>query len=233
MTDNLPVISPQELAKVLAQRSQQLSAGSGEFPFLKMDKSGEWMYGTDEVEVQEGSLWAINPASFIEGYIAWGEGEVIAEEMAPMTAQPIVKATLPAADGSKRGWEKQIGFNLYCLNGEDKGQEVIFKVSSKGGIKGARMVIDEVVKQIAIDPSHMVPQVLLKTSHYKHKEYGKIYNPIFEVTGWSAMSNPEPPAATAAAPVEPTAAIEPVAPPEEEAAPAPPVAKRKRRAVAS
>ena len=229
MSDNLPALNPQALGKALSTRTQNMALESGDVPFLRLLKSGEWVYSADDTDVQDGSLWAVNPSSFMEGFVAWGEGELVDERMALMTGVPVVASDLPQVPEAKRGWEKQIGFQLYCLNGEDKGTQVIYKTSSKGGIKATRAIINEVVNQINADPANIVPHVFLLMDSYKHKTYGKIYTPIFKVNAWSTFeqSAPAETEEVLAEPAETPKAAEEAAP-----APAQPEKKR-RRAIAS
>jgi hypothetical protein len=37
-----------------------------------MDKTGHWVFGIDQTEIEDDSTWAVNPFSFVHGYIAWG-----------------------------------------------------------------------------------------------------------------------------------------------------------------
>ena len=53
--------------------------------FLKMDKSGHWVFGVDRDEVEAGSLWAVNPFSFVHGYVAWGMGTALGEKTVAIT----------------------------------------------------------------------------------------------------------------------------------------------------
>jgi len=74
---NLPPVS--SLSVALRQLDKDVGpAGS---VILKMDKRGDWVFGADQTEVDEGTLWAVNPFSFVHGYIAWGDGEVLGEKM--------------------------------------------------------------------------------------------------------------------------------------------------------
>lgn len=182
MSNNLPAVNAKELGGALAAAKTRIATESGDYPFLRLLKSGEWVYSADDVEVQEGSLWAINPASFSEGYVAWGKGSLEGEEMQPMTsATPIVLASLPDVG---HPWKKQVAFILCCMNGEDEGQQVLYKASSKGGLKAANAMLNSVIEQIEADPAHIVPTVELEMDSYKHKEYGKIYTPIFAIDSW-------------------------------------------------
>ena len=215
MTD-FPVVPVANLANALALRSQSLSSGGTGYPFIKLTQTGNWIYGADNVEVQEGSQWAVNPQSFAEGYIAWGIGEVINESMALMTsAQPVLQNDLPPVPTAEKGWQKQVGFMMACLNGDDKGTQVMFKSSSAGGVKGVRALIDAVIAQIAIDQTNIMPVVLLEEDHYTHKDWNKtIYNPIFNVVSWMPVDSTEAPAAVdAPAEIAAELAAEPAATP--------------------
>jgi hypothetical protein len=194
MSSNLPALNPTALAQGLSTATARLSAeGGGDgMPFLRILKDGGlWVYGEDDIEVEEGSEWAVNPTSFAEGYIAWHKREVEGEEMAPMTGNPVIKADLPDVN-AKDGWQKQVAFQLVCLNGEDEGMQVLFKSSSKGGIKGTRKLVTEVVKQLTADPDACVPVISLQNDSYEHRDYGKIYNPIFKVLDWVDMEGITP-----------------------------------------
>ena len=48
---------------------------------LKMDRTGHWVFGSDQDEAEAGSTWAVNPFAFVHGWIAWGDGEVLGEMM--------------------------------------------------------------------------------------------------------------------------------------------------------
>jgi hypothetical protein len=170
--------SVQNLGSALAASATRLQSTDGDGdPFLKLAKSGDWIYGADEIEVQEKSQWLVNPNTISEGFVNWGDGELLGEEMALMTGDAIVSHTLPIIAGSKRGWEKQLGIQLYCMTGEDKGTQVLYKTASKGGIKAVRALITAIVSQINSDPSNISPVITLDVDSYKHKQYGKIYTP--------------------------------------------------------
>ena len=74
---NLPAVS--SLATSL--RAIESDAGPSGVVILKMDKTGHWVFGADQTEVEDDSKWAINPFSFVHGRIAWGDGEVLGEKM--------------------------------------------------------------------------------------------------------------------------------------------------------
>jgi hypothetical protein len=79
-----------------------------------MDKTGRWVFGADHTEVESDSDWAVNPFSFLHGFIAWGEWRSRwARPMVPVSEPLPEMGAAPA--GSQRGWKKQIGFSLQCF----------------------------------------------------------------------------------------------------------------------
>lgn len=153
--------------------------------FLKMDKSGHWVFGVDRDEVEAGSLWAVNPFSFVHGYVAWGMGTALGEKTVAITeAKPEMGA---APNGAEKGWEYQMGMSLKCTSGVDKDLDARFMTTSLGGKRALQEFAAEVANQIDKDPSKPVPIVRLKNSDYMHKLYSRLYNPVFEIKNWTSM----------------------------------------------
>ena len=178
---NLPNVA----ALTTALRTLEKDVGPVGSIILKMDKRGDWIYGANQTEVEEGTLWAVNPMSFVHGYIAWGDAEVLAETMVPvMEPLPEVGAAPPNAE---KGWQVQVGMGLKALSGADKGMEVRFTVTSVGGKKAVQQLGVAIAQQIETDQSKPVPVVRLKNDSYKHKSYGKIFTPVFEIVEWVGM----------------------------------------------
>jgi len=151
---------------------------------MKFTKRGEWTFGADDIEVQEGSLWVVNTNEFRTGFVCWDDGSLRGEHMALITEAPILVAELPAESA---GWDVQVGFSLTCTNGDDKGIEVRYSTSSKGGKKLFKVVVDEVLGRMTSGKEDFVPLVTLAEESYKHKKFGKVYNPIFIIDGWTTM----------------------------------------------
>jgi len=173
-----------------ALKSISASAGPVGVVILKMDKGGHWVFGADQTEVEDESTWAVNPFSFVHGFIAWGDGEVLGEKMVAVS-QPLPE-TDEAPPGAKRGWEQQIGMSLKCLTGDDAGMEARFTTTSVGGKRGVQTIAAALAEQVDVDQTKPVPVVRLKKDHYQHKSYGKIYTPIFEIVEWVSMEGEEP-----------------------------------------
>ena len=205
---NLPAVSTLSTAL----RSIAADVGPAGVVILKMDKTGHWVYGADQTEIEDDSTWAINPFSFIHGFIAWGDGEVLGEKMVSVS-QPLPEVDA-APPQSKRGWETQVGLSLKCLNGEDKDMEARYTTTSVGGKRAVQELALKISEQVEKDQTKPVPVIRLKKDHYTHKSYGKIFTPVFEIVEWVSMNG------EAEAPAE-----------AEEAAPAEDAPRRRRRSV--
>jgi hypothetical protein len=181
---NLP--SVQSLTSALRSVAADVGGANG-VVILKCDKTGHWVFGADQTEIEEGSIWAVNPNSFVHGYIAWGKGEVLGEKMASVKA-PLPELE-PAPEAAERGWEKQVGMTLACTNGQDEGLQARFSATSAGGKKMWAAVALAVAEKTEKDPINCVPLVRLTSEHYMHKQYGRVFNPIATVVGWTSLDD--------------------------------------------
>ena len=178
---NLPSVT--SLSTALRTIATDVSASSTSI--IKMDRTGHWVFGADQTEAESDSTWAVNPFSFVHGFIAWGDGEVLAEKLVPVTEPlPELEAAPP---GAKKGWEPQTGLSLKCISGEDTGMEARFTTTSVGGRKAVQTLAVEIATQVDKDQGKPVPIVKLGKDHYTHKSYGRIYTPVFEVVEWVSM----------------------------------------------
>jgi hypothetical protein len=173
-----------------ALRTIQAEVGPTGTVIIKMDKTGHWVFGADQTEVESDSTWAVNPFSFVHGYIAWGDGEVLAEKMVSVS-EPLPEMD-DAPPSAKRGWEVQVGMSIKCLTGEDKGLEARYTTTSAGGKRGVQTLAVAIAEQVDKDQSKPVPVVLLKKEHYQHKSYGRIFTPLFDIQSWVSMDGEEP-----------------------------------------
>ena len=181
---------PQVKSLSTALRTIQAEVGPTGVVIIKMDKTGHWVFGADQTEVEADSTWAVNPFSFVHGYIAWGDGEVLGEKMVSVS-DPLPEMD-DAPPSAKRGWETQVGMSLKCISGEDKGLEARYTTTSAGGKRGVQTLAVAIAEQVDKDQSKPVPVVLLKKEHYQHKSYGRIFTPLFEIQSWVGMDGEEP-----------------------------------------
>lgn len=198
---NLP--SVKDLSTAL--RSIEAEIGPAGTVIIKMDKTGHWVFGADQTEIEDDSTWAINPLSFVHGYIAWGDGEVLGEKMVSVS-QPLPELE-PAPPNAKKGWETQVGLSMKCVSGEDKGLEARYTTTSVGGKRSVQTLAVAIATQVEKDQSKPVPIVRLGKEHYTHKSYGRIYTPVFDIQEWVGMdgeAEPQEEAPEAAAEPAPT-----------------------------
>lgn len=195
---NAKLPSVQSLSTAL--RSLEHEVGGNGMAILKMDKTGHWVFGADQTEVEDASTWAINPFSFVHGYIAWGEGEVLGEKMVPV-AEPLPEVDA-APPNAKRGWELQVGMSLKCMTGDDKGLEVTYNVTSVGGKRAVQKLALDIAAQVEQDQTKPVPVVRLKKEHYTHKSYGRIFTPVFEIVSWVGLDGQADEQSVSEAPAE-------------------------------
>lgn len=193
----------------VGQAQANVNVGSGT-PFLRLEKgTGDWVYGPKDTQVEDGSLWAVNPHSLQTGYVAWKAGKPVGKQMASVFGTQVNREDLPEVGAA---WQENIGFQLQCISGEDTGTVVEFTNNSYGARKAFSALTEAMKNQADADINRVVPIVELKSDSYQHAEYGKVRNPIFEIKRWASLNSPDPEAAdTPAAPEAPAQAeAEPV-----------------------
>lgn len=209
---NAPVAT--DMVSAIAQRSREVVAG-GNLAFLKLARDGEWLFGPEDNEVDVDDTFMIHPGTFRHGYCAWGdnkspkEGVLCGELMVPINQATPTLASLEVIEFAT--WKAQSSMQLVCIDGPNKGAEMLYKISSVGGNRAFSKLCGEIAAQAETDPANIFPIVALDLDSYKHKTFGKIYVPVINVEGWS--DGGEAPAAV----------------PPKAAAPAPEKKKRQRR----
>jgi hypothetical protein len=180
-------------------------------PNLRLVKSGEWVYGQNDEDVQKGSEWAINPHSIAHGYVCWltnpggnAKNQLLGEVMCSVLDP---KPPLPEhiAGGE---WKEQRICEMKCLTGDDEGVEVVYKTPSLGGLRAFDSLLAAITAQIdAGNRDHIVAIVQLHQDFYVHNTYGRTYFPILNITGWAdidgnRLTKAGKPAAVAAPPAD-------------------------------
>ncbi len=201
-----------DLIAGLANVTQNINSTGGT-PFLRLLRTGVFAYGPENIEPEEGSLWAINPRSVHHGWAAWGDGELMDEVMMPFN-QPLP----PKSELRDYGvaWAQQYSVILQCVSGEDKGQSVMYKGTSMGLHNAIKGVLEAIVSQAQADPDHIVPVVTLNVDSYVHKKYGETFFPVLDIENWVSMDGDE------------AEAVDEEEPPSEPEEPAPAAARRGR-----
>lgn len=195
MSGEVVKFDPSKFAAAVKNMAKGASARVG---FLKMDKTGQWCWGTDETPVDEETPVYIDPMGFVHGWQCWADtdlpgvqSELLGEVLAPMyEAMPPKPPQVPE---NGRGWNELRG--LSCVV---DGQKLVYSTTSVGGVNAIAALAEDYAKQYQKAPSKMIAVANLSSDSYKHKNktYGRIYVPIIKVVGW-ASSLPELVEATA------------------------------------
>lgn len=196
---SLPVEVSDILSGIENLKNASRGDGSGEKgAFMKFTK-GVYSYGSDGIEPEEGSKWAVNPRSFLHGFQCWGPGKLLGEEIANMGGAPINKNGLavhtfidPEEEDETKAekvapWKPYRAFELVCTNGEDKGQACILGSTSKGMITAVNGLITDLAKHLKDDAGTPVAVIELNGDSYKHTTWGKTHIPVFEILEWVSM----------------------------------------------
>jgi hypothetical protein len=181
MSTALQSFNPASLAVALKQvaRAAQSSAA-----FLKMEKTGTWVYGIDANEVPEDMAFYVHPAGFQHGYVAWESdngGTKLGEVMGPVNEE--IPPTGPVPDGAD-GWQFQLGIGLMSV---DDREAMVYRATSVGGKRAIANLGTEISGKLESGDPKCVPLVTLSSESYKHKKYGKIFNPVITITGWATV----------------------------------------------
>lgn len=197
-----------DLARSLGNAVAHMPAAGGDVSYLKMEKTGQWVFGQDDTPVEAGSLWAVNPASFMHGYVAWDTdagGAPVKEVMVPVSQPLPALSSLPplppsARTGKPLEYKEQRAVQLVCIHDpgargtdSDEGLLVEYKQSSVGAMRLFRGLASAILTRVTEGKDEIVPIVKLTNEDYKHAQYGRIYNPVMAITEWRSMTDTSKP----------------------------------------
>ena len=225
MTNNLPAFAPiggglmtrEDLARSLDNAAMSMPSAGGGNPYLKMDKdNGKWLFGVDGTPVELDSLWAADPTSLKQGWVAWDSnkgGPPVQEIMVPAKYPLPDKGALPAlgmsAPHKKTGkveqlvYQRQDSVIMVCLSGADEGVQVEFKQSSGGAMRLFAALINAIKARVDRGADEIVPVGRLFFESYPNETYGgTTRNPLFNIVEWRRVDDTTPVEAKAKAPVE-------------------------------
>lgn len=161
-------------------------------------RTGLYSYNVDEVTASANSVWAFNPRTFIHGYAAWGEGEILEEHTVNMFSPPIEKSTLQHLTYSDENgktatakWAPVRGCEIQCIAGDDIDAACLLKGASQSFASAMAKIYKAISRRVIEKETDIVPLVELKNSSYTHKikSRGVIYNPAFSIVGWAPMAD--------------------------------------------
>jgi hypothetical protein len=171
-------------------------------PYLRLLKDGDWVFGQEDNAVATGTEAVINPLSIKHGYSCWtnrqpGEGKNVSlGEMMVGLNQPLpaiheLQQHTDPETGRPAPWKDQLSMDVKFLDGKHKGTQVMYKVSSVGGLSACKGVMDAIMGKLEEGTAFVCPVVTLSSDSYKHATYGKTYVPQIEVVGWMDLEGNE------------------------------------------
>ena len=201
-----------------------MAKGTSRLGFLKMDKTGAWSFGQDEVPVGPEDKVYVDPMGFVHGWQCWAntdipgvDAKMLDEKIVPMF-EPLPEKPFQTPENG-RPWSELRGMSV-ALNG----QALKYSTTSVGGLNAIASLAEKYAKQFVKDRSKLVAVLSLTCDSYKHpnKTYGKIFTPVLNVVDW-----------VSAVPTTEVAEVTPVAEPVKavKAAPKKTTAKAARKAV--
>jgi hypothetical protein len=118
-------------------------------------------------------------------------GEIMVGLNAPL---PLIHELPQHSDpvtGANCAWKDQMSVDIKFIGGKHKGTQVMWKVSSVGGLNAAKGILDEILARLDMDTPFVCPIITLDSDSYKHATYGKTYVPKIEVVGWMDLEGNE------------------------------------------
>jgi len=207
------------LSKMLNAVDTTSVLGGGGRPMMQFKaREDTWSFGVRRTIPEEGSLWAVNPASFQHGFISFNASNKVMGERLVSVDQPKPDPTQLPDTGFP--WQQEWAVGLKCLSGADAGVEVVFKTTTNGGAQAIVGLIDAIRDRLngGQHDGKISPIVRLEKDSYPHGQYGRTAIPVMMIVNWMPLSGPAP------APASPP----PASPPQ----PQPPTEQPRRRRVA-
>lgn len=171
----------------------------GDRDILKLNKDdGFWSFGQEGAEVdEEQDVFVVDVTSLRKGYVCFTKKFELAETVDGEPADFLYPLHLcPRADDfedehelaqPKRGetlvWKVQFAVNLLCVEGPNKGAELIYKPSSVGGKKFIGKLAGEIARKMKSSEA-FVPAINLFAEPYQSANFGRIFNPKYAIVSW-------------------------------------------------
>ena len=171
------------MSGIAESRASTVIAGGK--PFFRLLKSGKFVFGQTNEEMQEGSRWVVNIMSMAHGWSCWVDGGP--NKANDLAGEVLVSMTLPRPEQpapiGEFEFKELYSMEMKCLDGDDAGTEVLYRINSTGGKRAVLGLMDEIYGQLARRPAYPCPVLVLTSDTYQHKKHGTIVYPIFTVVG--------------------------------------------------
>lgn len=167
--------------------------------FLKFSK-GEYLYGQNKEELRLGKRLVVNVPGMRLGWVRWKDGKRADDRMELLTDGRRVEARDELGDTDESLWElddrgepQDPWVLTYSFEMSDpaNGEVYQFATTSVGGKKAVGKLLKAFGAKHRMEP-HLLPIIELQRDSYNHSNprFGKIYNPLLPVVGWTDAENP-------------------------------------------
>ena len=184
----LPAALVAKIAAGIGKSQIGAGAGGGGQILLRL-VTGKWLFGQGNDEVQHGSSWLVNITTFKHGDVTWFESQLVDEYMVDMWSDT---RPLPPTHATGASPKQQMSVEMKCMNGEDAGLQVLYKISSLGGTAALFDLKEAVRRRVdEFGPEHpyLFPVIELGFTSYPNKRFGgTTYNPVLKRTGWADIN---------------------------------------------
>ncbi len=162
---------------------------------LRFTKTGEYQYGQDRKELEEGTQLIAGMFTLRDGWVKWQDGKPVKQLL------ELVEDGIDKPDRSELGdldesqWEKMgegraavprdpwQETSTLVMADPDTGDLFTFSANSKGGRDALMALAGEYDEHLRQKPDE-IPVIELGSSSYKHRVYGQIFKPEFKVVDW-------------------------------------------------
>lgn len=192
------------------QALYNINAGSSSLDgrdILKLTAEGMWTFGQDNAEVDEQEdVFVINPESFREGYVAFDDKNNLAVTIDDKDADFLWQiGSAPAIEDHEEDnpleqpkssraprieYRHQLAIDLVCIEGPNKGAQLVYKCTSQGGRKMLGKLAGEIARRKERGDEDYVPAVSLWADDYWSRKWGRtIWNPQADILDWYTMED--------------------------------------------
>jgi len=160
---------------------------------LRFTKHGDYKYGQDQEEMDEGTRMLAYLPGLMKGMVKWEDQRPVKHLIGLVAEgfQPPLREELGDHDKSK--WRELSGqqidpwqFTAYLPMLDDQGELYTFVTSSKGGLGTLSELSKSFARRRKMHPND-IPIVKLLRRSYQHAEFGETFAPVFRVDGWSKI----------------------------------------------
>lgn len=173
-----------------------LPASDGGMPYLRLLKDGEWVFGKDDVVVQQGTKAVVDVKSAKVGYACWTDraknkmkdvrlGEVMADVFKgePVPREADLPKHVDPETGEPAQWKLQASFVVKLLDGDNAGQPLLWKTSSYNGLLSASELSRQIAARVDEGNEAVFPVIEIRSVAAKNA-YGRFYKPDMRIVGW-------------------------------------------------